>query len=261
MPEIQEDLLKHPDRVEDTIRFVEVRAAGKRSAVTMTTPTTTSAIDEDETGEAITSAYRRQQRRPTTRMGQGTGKATPHPEVTVTPTQAPGAQASHTSQSATPNQRGVCNFCGLQGHGEQERTAHRTAQPSEPLVPHVAGKTIPHRCVGSPLSTKVRCSNNLKESQTWDPQSQPEKTSTSGSPRVPRTSDAMDTHSARRPRTSPPQPWRTPDARAASTAPPSCLVSAPVNLIMHSASGTNLPIMGAALLRIKAQNTCQYTQQ
>ena len=33
--EIQEDLLKHPDQdmgVEDTIRFVEVRAAGKRSA-------------------------------------------------------------------------------------------------------------------------------------------------------------------------------------------------------------------------------------
>jgi hypothetical protein len=29
----------------------------------------------------------------------------------------------------------------------------------------------------------------------------------------------------------------------------------PVNLIMHSASGTNLPIMGAALLRIKAQPT------
>ncbi len=40
--EIQEDLLKHPDQemgVEETIRFVEVRAAGKRSAVTITTPT------------------------------------------------------------------------------------------------------------------------------------------------------------------------------------------------------------------------------
>ena len=66
--EIQEDLLKHQDQdmgVEDTIRFVEVRAAGKRSAVSMTTPTSTSAIDDGEGGEAISSAYRRQQRRPT----------------------------------------------------------------------------------------------------------------------------------------------------------------------------------------------------
>ncbi len=42
--EIQEDLLKHPNQsmtVEETIRFVEVRAAGKRSAVTITTPTST----------------------------------------------------------------------------------------------------------------------------------------------------------------------------------------------------------------------------
>ena len=40
-PEIQEDLLKDPNQamsVEETIRFVEVRAAGKRSAVTITTP-------------------------------------------------------------------------------------------------------------------------------------------------------------------------------------------------------------------------------
>ena len=26
---------------------------------------------------------------------------------------------------ATPNKRGTCNFCGLQSHGEQERTAYR----------------------------------------------------------------------------------------------------------------------------------------
>ena len=65
--EIQEDLLKHPDQdmgVEETIRFVEIRAAGKRSAVTMSTPTSTNGLAEDEGGEAISSTYRRQQRRP-----------------------------------------------------------------------------------------------------------------------------------------------------------------------------------------------------
>ncbi len=65
--EIQEDLLKHPDQdmgVEETIRFVEIRAAGKRSAVTMSTPTSTNGLDEDEGEEAISSTYRRQQRCP-----------------------------------------------------------------------------------------------------------------------------------------------------------------------------------------------------
>ena len=41
---MQEDLLKHPDQsfsIEDTIKFVEVRAAGKRSALTMSTPLST----------------------------------------------------------------------------------------------------------------------------------------------------------------------------------------------------------------------------
>ena len=69
--EIQEDLLKHPDQdmgVEDTIRFVEVRAAGKRSSASITMPTSTSAIDDDEGGEVISSAYRRQQRRPRSRQ-------------------------------------------------------------------------------------------------------------------------------------------------------------------------------------------------
>lgn len=48
-PEIQEDLLKDPNQamtVEETVRFVEVRAAGKRSAATIASPTSTSAIDE-----------------------------------------------------------------------------------------------------------------------------------------------------------------------------------------------------------------------
>ena len=67
-PEIQEDLLKDPNQamsVEETTRFVEVRAAGKRSAVTITTPTSTNVIDEEtDQGEAINSGYRKQQRFP-----------------------------------------------------------------------------------------------------------------------------------------------------------------------------------------------------
>ena len=80
--EIQEDLLKHPDQsmsVEDTIKFVEVRAAGKRSALTMSTPTSTSSIEyEDGDSAAITSAYRKQQRRPAPQPAQGPSKATPN---------------------------------------------------------------------------------------------------------------------------------------------------------------------------------------
>ena len=63
--------------VEDAIRFVEVRAGGKRSAVSMTTPTSTDVIKDDEGGEAIDSAYKCQQRCPMPRSGSGPGKATP----------------------------------------------------------------------------------------------------------------------------------------------------------------------------------------
>ncbi len=37
--------------------------------------------------------------------------------------------------------------------------------------------------------------------------------------------------------------------------------SIPVSLVMHSASGTNLPILGAALLRIRIQTTGIETRQ
>ena len=185
--EIQEDLLKHQDQdmgVEDTIRFVEVRAAGKRSAVSMTTPTSTNAIDDDEGSEAVSSAYRRQQRRPTP---CGPGKATPtRPRATPpghTPLREPGhpnpRNTSSRGQSqppqritrTTPTKRGVCTFCGLLGHGEQERTAHRrihcpqahplpigasTAPPSAPPAPPADAKTTQPRCAGSQTwSTRV----------------------------------------------------------------------------------------------------------
>ena len=281
--EIQEDLLKHPDQnmgVEETIRFVEVRAAGKRSAVTMTAPTTTSVIGEDEAGEAVTSTYRRQQRRTTTHPSH-----TPpsHPNPRNTSTRGPGQPRK--SAKATPNQRSVCNFCGLQGHGERERTAHRrihcpafgTTCSSCGRQNHTAQmcwQSIEHEsAVFEQLDTM---SEGALKHQTWDPQSQRWNQ-----------------------RRSPPQPnldvWisaRAEDYRChghtlrtetqnlattamADTGCQSCLAGPtllsdlhlsatdliPANLIMHSASGTNLPIMGAALLRIKAQPTGIETRQ
>ncbi len=88
--EIQEDLLKNPNQemtVEETIRFVEVRAAGKRSAVTITTPTSMNAVDDGDSGDALMSGYQHQQRRSTPRQPN---KATrfkpqtphnPHPDL------------------------------------------------------------------------------------------------------------------------------------------------------------------------------------
>ena len=63
-PDIQEDLLKDPNQhmtVEETIRFVEVRAAGKRSAVTIMTPTSSSTSANDL----------RETQRPSTKQSSG----------------------------------------------------------------------------------------------------------------------------------------------------------------------------------------------
>ena len=196
--EIQEDLLKHPDQdmgVEDTIRFVEVRAARKRSAVSMTTPTSTNAIDDDERGEAISSAYKRQQRHPTPRSGPG--RATPtRPQATPpghTPIREPShpnprktsargqSQSLHRSPRAMPTNRGICNFCGLQGHGEQERTAHRRIHcPASGTTCSSCGRrnhtaqmcwqSVEHEsAIYEQVDTMVE---GTLHHQTWDPASQ-----------------------------------------------------------------------------------------
>ncbi len=113
-------MLKHSNQdtgVEETIRFVEIRVAGKRSAISMTKP---SAIDEHEGGEDIASNYWR----PTARAGRGHAKTTPtrHQSTPTSHTQSkiqshPNQRAistrqrSHTSR-ATPAHRGICTFCG-----------------------------------------------------------------------------------------------------------------------------------------------------
>ena len=185
--EIQEDLLKHPDQdmgVEDTIRFVEVRAAGKRSAALITTATSTSAIDDDEGGEAISSAYICQQKRPTLCPGPGPGKATPtqtratpQPESTATPTQGtpqPGARANPSTEPPEPRPTTVAS----------KATENRNAQPTgastalhmAPRVHPAVDRTILPRCAGNPWNTKAPYSNKstrwLKEPSTIRPGTQ-----------------------------------------------------------------------------------------
>ncbi len=120
-PDIQEDLLKDPNQhmtVEETIRFVEVRAAGKRSAITITTPTSssTSVNEEIDLEDAIPSGYRKQQR-PQSKTTPH--KATPH---------KPNRPQTHAWNQSTPskwqqppkpltNPKARCCFCGREGAG------------------------------------------------------------------------------------------------------------------------------------------------
>ena len=107
------------------MRFVEVRAAGKRSAVTITTPTSASSLDEGTDNEdALTSGYRRQQRQSTPNTPRATpfkpnrprlhppgpsppqteGKPTPtgHPPTTRPPVASAAARA-RANESAQPS--------------------------------------------------------------------------------------------------------------------------------------------------------------
>ena len=108
----------------------EIRAAGKRLAVTMSTPTSTNGLD-------ISSMYRHQQRRPTPRARPSPAKPMP-PQPRTTPlnqvlprgnnhpnSSTRGTGPPQPGTRSTPNKRSVCQYCGLPGHGEQERTAHR----------------------------------------------------------------------------------------------------------------------------------------
>ena len=300
--EIQEDLLKHPDQdmgVEDTIRFVEVRAAGKRSAVSMNTPTSTSAIDDDEGGEAISSAYKRQQRRPTPRSGPG--KSTPtRPRATPpghTPIREPGypnprntsargqSRSLHISPRATPTKRGICTFCGLQGHGEQERTAHRrihcpafgTTCSSCGRQNHTAQmcwQSVEHEsAIYEQVDTMVE---GTLHHQTWDPASQLwTQRKSPPQPHIDVTISARVEDFRHHGHTLHKETHNLATTAMADTGCQSCLAGPsllsklrltasdliPANLIMHSASGTNMPILGAAILRIRAKPTGPETRQ
>lgn len=180
--------------MEATIKFVEVRDAGKRSALTMSTPTSTSSLTYgDEDSAAIASAYRKQQRHPTPRPSQGPGKTTPsrpranppgqHRPPNGSPTQrATPARGDNHQGRQTTNGRGICVYCGQRGHGEQERTAHRRVHcPSFGTTCSTCGRLhhLAHMCWQqveheSAVSEQIQAMHEgtLKH-QTWDQASQP----------------------------------------------------------------------------------------
>ena len=144
--EIQEDLLKHPDQsmsVEDTIRFVEVRAAGKRSALMMATPTSTSSIEyEEEDSAAINSAYRKQQRRPPPRLAQDSNKATPNRPRADTNQQRP--TNGNPTKRATPARGTTTRANQLPATAEDHAHTADNTDTGNKREPPTAGSTAPH---------------------------------------------------------------------------------------------------------------------
>jgi hypothetical protein len=169
---------------------------------------------------------------------RGKGQARPHTPATPNPVkehlhQGPTSQPKpHPTNMVSATS--VASRDIVSGNGQP--IEGYTARPSEPRV---AGKIIPHRCAIEHESVVYKQLDTMSKGAlnhwTWGARGDPyhNPTSMSGSPCVQRTSDAVDTHSARRPRTLPPQPWRTQAARAASPAPPSCLASARQQPILY----------------------------
>ena len=251
--EIQEDLLKHPDQdlcVEDTIRFIEVRVAGKKSAMTISTPNNAHALD-DHSAEAVTSQYRRQQR-------------PPPPRNPPTPPRGRGNTPSRQQQKPRPQaaqSSGPCAYCGQRGHGEQEKTAYRrihcpafgstcTSCGRQHHRASVCWQRTEHESALSELAQGM--SEGTLPHQTWQSDT---------SSWVQQRSPSQPVIAIRLPRES----RHIPTTAIADTGCQSCLAGTdlmsklhldpkdliPVNLTMKSASGNNLPILGAALLRIE----------
>ena len=264
-PDIQADLLKEPDKdqtVEELVQFIMVRVTGKQSFTTMTTPpqASNSAIDDEaDQGEALHSGYKRQQQHPP-------------PKATPPKFNRPATPTPH------PNSKTACCFCGRQGHGTRARTAIRRTQCP------AFGKTC--QSCGRPNHTSQMCWQTTEQEtaiqevvsdltegtlphQTWAQRR---------SPPQPTLNVVVSTHRAdfqthgqtlRRER-------RNIATRAlADTGCQSCLAGPtlmrgldlraqdliPASLTMSSASGNPMPIMGAALTRIRAGDTDKETRQ
>ena len=288
--EIQEDLLKDPNQemsVEEMIRFIEVRASGKRSEASMTTPTSANELGDGEGNEAIGSTYRRQQRHPPPRQGQGPGKTTPTRPKVHTPRPRPstgtrlpqpesnlnqGSEPKHPFEHPGPHPPNEALAISVdykvtanrREPPTDESTAQRMAQPAHP----VAARTTPPRCAGSPdiehesaifeqVDTMLEGTLNH---QTWNrhtkrwtqrkSQPQPHLEVTIATRRE---DFRQHGHTLR-------QETQALSADAmADTGCQSCLAGPqlltrlhltetdliPVNLIMHSASGDDLPIPGS----------------
>ena len=152
-PDIQEDLLKDTNQamsVEETIRFVEVRAAGKRSAVTITTPTSTNALnDSTEQKDALPSGYRRQQRPSTPHLppkAAPTAHRPPHPG-----TSPPHIEGNPPKPGNSPTRRPSAVFAATQAmvRGLERRSVAPNALPSAPLARHATAHTTSLTSVGS----------------------------------------------------------------------------------------------------------------
>ena len=212
----------------------------------MTTPTTTSAIDEEEGGEAIASNYRRLQ---WASAGQGQAKTTPirpratptnhtqpkiqsHPNQRATSTWGQG-QGSHSR--ATPANRGTCTVCGTTGAHRRlhcpafSTTCSTCGKPNHSA--HMCWQNIEHESAVSEqvdtMSEGTLHHHNLgpnipvMEPTSIPPTTEPECLHISKSGGLLQTRTHLTWRDIRT--TLPPPPWLTRGARAASQAPPSWL--------------------------------------
>ena len=294
-PEIQEDLLKDTNQamsVEETIRFVEVRAAGKRSAISITSPTSpASAIDEGvDQEESINSGYRQRQRSSTSRRPAGpTTLHRSQPTHTKgqqsTPTQPTQYKGQPISSKPPTNAKAICCFCGRQGHGERSRTAIRRQQCpafgsncsacNKPN--HYAAMCWQNTEHESAIGESVA---NMTEGtlphQSWDPSTA--TWITRRSPPQPNLDVLVSTHREDyqcHGHTLRKEKRNLATTALADTGCQSCLAGPalqkglclsaqdliPTSLSMSSASGHPLPILGAALVRLKLESSGRSTRQ
>ena len=152
--DIQEDLLKDTNQsmtVEETIRFVEVKGAGKQSAVTITTPTSTNSLDDSledaAPGEAINSA-----------IDTKPGRTAPHPSTALPPGTCPNrTEGSPATPPAPPSTRRQCVASvavWATARGNRQRYEGSNAPPSALLVPPAVDSTTMHRCAGRDRRSK-----------------------------------------------------------------------------------------------------------
>ena len=173
-PEIQEDLLKDPNQamsVEETIRFVEVRAAGQRSAVTITTPTSTNVrrIREKPSTVAIENNNVSQRHAHQLRPQPQTG--TSPPTTKGKPTH-PSSQPMPRLPMPRPRLLAVSVADRAMGNVPGQPSDGCNAQPSAPLAQPAANPTITHLCAAERESAIRESVADMTEGtlphQTWD---------------------------------------------------------------------------------------------
>ncbi len=184
------------------------------------------------------------------------------------------------------NPRATCCFCGLQGHGEQEKTATRRVHcPAFGTTCASCGRSnhLAYMCWQNLAEHESAVSeelNTMNEGalphQSWDSASQ--HWTQRRSPPQPLIDVTVSTHREdflTRGHTLRQETLHLTTTAMADTGCQSCLAGPslmkalhlhnsdliPACLVMHSASGTNLPILGAAFLRIKAKTSDRETRQ